>query len=210
MLSLDSPLQLGNLCLSRQQSCAEQGSGIEVPLGPAGDLLEEWIAAGGLLAAQAMAPGAAWPLAVRQGLSFLAMGPGAAMAAYIAVCMEAGKVEVVLHPNDVDAFQHLVTLRQSSTEVQIFKRIDDAPDGAFHNMVALGCDGQIPQSLQEAAPLVKRMRTEGQLLLYGVPATAIKEVFDRAAQKGMSLRAMGVRDGLAFVCGSLEHRNHFG
>ena len=203
------PLQLGDLLLSLEHTDVAPGHGTAVPLGAAADAVEDWIQAGALLAAQAMAPAAALPVHVRQRLSLLVMGPGSALAAFIAVCLEVRQVEVVLHPNDVEPFHHLLARRGSPTEVHEFARIDDASDGAFHDMVALGCDGQVPASLGEAGPLVRRMRPEGQLLLFGIPAREIKSVFDRAARKGMALRAMGIRGELAFLCGSLEHHNQF-
>ncbi|PCJ53072.1 MAG: hypothetical protein COA70_10450 [Planctomycetota bacterium] len=208
-LTADTPLQLGDLLLSLDETGEAPGHGVAIPLGAGGDVISSWISAGGLLAAQAMAPAAAFPAHTRKRLSFLGMGPGSAMAAYIAVCMEIGHVEIVLHPNDVDAFQNLVARRNSPTEVRKLSRVEDATDGAFHDMVAFGCDGKVPESLRDAGPLVRRMRTEGQLLIFGFPADEIKNVFDRAAKKGLSLRAMGNRDDLAFLCGSLEHQNQF-
>lgn len=208
-LTSGNPLQLGDLLLSPEQTDVAPGHAVAVPLGAAGDQLEEWIHSGALLAAQAIAPAAALPIHIRKRLSFLGMGPGSAMAAYIAVCIEVGHVEVVLHPNDVEAFNNLIARRGSPTKVRKLGRIDDASDGAFHDMVAYGCDRQVPESLGVAGPLVKRMRPEGQLLLYGFPMSRMDEVFERAAKKGLSLRAMGVREELAFLCGSLEHHNQF-
>jgi hypothetical protein len=209
VLTADVPLQLGDLYLSREKTDVAPGHATAVPLGEAGEMLDAWIEAGGLLAAQAMAPGAALPSHVRKRLSFLGVGPGIALAAYIAVCMEVGRVEVVLHPNDVEAFNRLLARHTSPTEVVKLARVEDAEDGAFHDLVAMGCDGQVPDKLSVAGPLVKRMRPEGQLLLFGLPAREVQSVFDRAAKKGMSLRAMGLREDLAFLCGSLEHRNQF-
>ncbi|MHC4823607.1 MAG: hypothetical protein ACYTEP_06275 [Planctomycetota bacterium] len=208
-LATGDPLQLGDLLLSPEQTDVAPGHSVAVPLGAAGEQLGDWIQAGALLAAQAMAPAAALPMHVRKRLSFLGMGPGSAMAAYIAICMEAGHVEVVLHPNDVEAFNELVARRSSPTEVRKLGRVEDASDGAFHDMVAYGCDRQVPESLGVAGPLVKRMKPEGQLLLFGFPQSRMEEMFERSAKKGMSLRAMGVREDLAFLCGSLEHHNQF-
>lgn len=208
-LTSDTPLQLGDLLLSREETAVAPGHGVAVPLGAGGDIIDTWIEAGGLLAAQAMAPAAALSKHARKKLSFLGLGPGSALAAYIAVCLEVAHVEVVLHPNDLEGFKNLVARRNSPTEVRRLDRVDDATDGAFHDMVAFGCDGKVPDNLSDAGPLVRRMRPEGQLLLFGFPASEIKNVFDRAAKKGMSLRAMGNRDDLAFLCGSLEHHNQF-
>ncbi|MCP4093082.1 MAG: hypothetical protein GY747_06495 [Planctomycetes bacterium] len=213
-LTTERPLQLGHLVLdlgeSGSQHARDSGEDSVVPLADAEELIPRWVQSGALLAAQAMAPAAALPKSTRQRMSFLGMGPGIALAAYIAVCLEAAFVEVVLHPTEVEVFDRLVARRQSPTEVRKLKRVDDAVDGAFHHMVAMGCDGQVPESLTSAAPLVKRMRPEGQLCLYGLPASKINDVFDRTAKKGLALRAMGVRGDLAFLSGSLERQNQFG
>ena len=213
-LTVERPLQLGHLILdlgdSGSQHARENGEDTVVALSEAADLMPQWINAGALLAAQAMAPAAAWSLRARHRLSFLGMGPGIALAAYIAVCLEAEYVDVVLHPVDEEAFDRLVARRQSPTNVRKLKPIEDAVDGAFHNMVAMGCDGQVPESMSEAAPLVRRMRPEGQLCLFGLPARKIEDVFDRVAKKGLALRAMGVRGDMAFLSGSLERQNQFG
>ena len=213
-LTTERPLQLGHLILdlgeSGSQHAREGGEDSIVPLADAAEFMPRWIEAGALLAAQAMAPAAALPKHTRQRMSFLGMGPGIALAAYIAICLEAAFVEVVLHPTEVDVFNRLVARRQSPTEITKLKRIDDAADGAFHHMVALGCDGKAPESMSEAAPMVRRMRPEGQLCLFGLPAATLNDVFDRTAKKGLALRAMGVRGDLAFLSGSLERQNQFG
>lgn len=212
-LTTERPLQLGHLILDLGESgsthARDSGEDSVIALAEAAELMPQWVNSGALLAAQAMAPAAALPLATRQRMSFLGMGPGIALPAYIAVCLEAEYVEVALHPTDVEVFDRLVAKRQSPTKVKKLKRIEDAADGAFHHMVAFGCDGQVPKAMSEAAPLVKRMRPEGQLCLYGLPAAKIDDVFDRAAKKGLALRAMGVRGELAFLSGSLERQNQF-
>jgi hypothetical protein len=212
-ITSEQPLQLGHLVLDlgKQGSAETRSIGEDkmIALADASELMPRWVQAGGLLAAQAMAPAAALPQKVRQRMSFLGMGPGIALAAYIAICLEAAYVEVVLHPTEVEVFDRLVAKRQSPTKVQKLKRIEDAADGAFHHMVAFGCDGKVPESMTEAAPLVKRMRPEGQLCFFGIPTAKIDDVFDRASHKGLVLRAMGVRGELAFLSGSLERQNQF-
>jgi hypothetical protein len=213
-LTAESPLQLGHLILDLGESgsrhARDSGEDSVVPLADAAELMPTWTQSGALLAAQAMAPAAALPMTTRHRMSFLGMGPGSALAAYIATCLEAAYVEVVLHPTEIEVFDHLVARRQSPTEVRKLKRIEDAVDGAFHHMVAMGCDGIVPESMANAAPLVRRMRPEGQLCLYGLPAAKLNDVFDRLAKKGLALRAMGVRGELAFLSGSLERQNQFG
>jgi|FLOH01.1.fsa_nt_gi hypothetical protein len=213
-LTLEQPLQLGHLILDLGENgskhARDSGEDTVIALADAMELMPRWIRCGALLAAQAMAPAAALPAETRQRISFLGMGPGIGLAAYIAICLEAAYVEVVLHPTEIETFDRLVARRQSLTKVRKLKRMEDAADGAFHHLVALGCDGEVPESMSVAAPLVKRMRPEGQLCLFGLPAAKINDVFERAAQKGLALRAMGVRGELAFLCGSLERVNQFG
>jgi hypothetical protein len=212
-LTTERPLQLGHLILDLGETgsthARDNGEDTVIALADAAELLPRWIDAGALLAAQAMAPAAALPPTTRHRMSFLGMGPGIALPAYIAICLEAEYVEVVLHPTEVEVFDLLVAKRQSPTKVHKIRRIEDAADGAFHHMVAYGCDGEVPAAMSDAAPLVKRMRPEGQLCFYGLPAAKIDDVFDRAAKKGLALRAMGVRGELAFLSGSLERQNQF-
>ena len=209
----DQPLQLGHLILdlgcNRTATDRKPGEDHVIPLGDAMEAMPSWAASGALLAVQAMAPAAALPRKVRHRMSFLGMGPGITLAAFVAICLEAKQVEVVLHPTEVELFDRLVARRESPTEVNKLKRIEDAADGAFHDMVAWGCDGREPDSLSEAIPLVRRMRPEGQLCLFGLPEAGLNETFDGLARKGLALRAMGVRDGLAFLSGSLEHQSQF-
>lgn len=212
-LTTEQPLQLGHLILDLGETgskhARDNGEDTVIALADAAEFMPQWIASGALLAAQAMAPAAALSKRTRHHISFLGMGPGIALAAYIAICLEAEHVEVVLHPTEVEVFDMLVAKRQSPTKVHKLKRIEDAADGAFYHMVAYGCDGQIPEAMSLAAPLVRRMRPEGQLCFYGLPAAKIDDVFDRAAKKGLALRAMGVRGDLAFLSGSLERQNQF-
>ena len=213
-LTAAQPLQLGHLILDLSeggsQNARQNAEDSVIALADAVELIPRWESSGALLAAQAMAPAAALPLHTRRHMSFLGMGPGIALAAYIAICLEVEYVEVVLHPTEIDIFNRLVAKRESPTKVHKLKRIEDAADGAFHHMVAWGCDGQVPDSMADAAPLVRRMRHEGQLCLFGLPATQIDDVFDRVARKGLALRAMGVRGDLAFLSGSLERQHQFG
>lgn len=199
----------GHLYLSHAVQEGEKPHEIWVPLQPIAPLLEDWLAAGGLLAAQAMAPIAAMPKDSRGRLRFLGEGPGVGLAAWIALHLGCPRVEVVLHPQEEAHLQTAIDKTKFGDRFRCLKRIDDVDDGAFFMLVAYGCDGLLPDSLAVTAPLVKRMRPEGQLLLFGLPSNELEEAFDRAAKRGLSLRAMGVQEELAFFAGSLEHRHDF-
>jgi len=208
--ALTTRYRFGHLLLSQEREMP-QGSDHEVvvPLAPVAEELESWQQAGAMLAAQAMAPVAAMPLAVRKRLHFLGEGPGCGLAAWIALHLGCSQVEVVLHPSEREGFEAAVAKVDLLEPFRNLLAISDAEDGAFFHMVAYGCDGVLPESLAVTAPLVRRMRPEGQLLLFGLPANELEEAFDRAARRGLSLRAMGVQDELAFFAGSLEHRHDF-
>ena len=197
------PLRIGDLRLFRGDPPPPERGVVDVDLGAAGPRVDDWSRSGGLLALQAIAPAAALPNGTRARLSFLGVGPGAALAGYAALRLGARRTELVLHPDDQAAFDALAGNDRASKRVAAYRRIEDAPDGAFHDMVALGCDGAVPP-MDQCAPLVRRLRPEGQLLLFGLPADGLEEVFDEVARRGLSLRAMGIRDGLAFLSGSLE------
>lgn len=199
----------GHLHLSFAEQEGDKPHEVWVPLKPVEELLEDWLAAGALLAAQALAPIAAMPKTTRDRLGFLGEGPGVGLAAWIALHLGCPRVEAVLHPKEIALLQEAVDKTPHAERFRYLRRIDEAEDGAFFQLVAYGCDGSLPDSLAITAPLVKRMRPEGQLLLFGLPEAELEEAFDRAAKRGLSLRAMGVHEKMAFFAGSLEQRHDF-
>lgn len=198
----DAPRRIGHLRLSRGERPQATPGVVDLDLGPAGERFEEWQRAGGLLGLQALAPAAGLPEEQRARMSVLAAGPGAALIGYAALALGARHVEVVLHPEDRQAFEAL-TDRESRQRATVHQRVEDAPGGALHALAAFGCDGAVPDIVQ-CEPLVRRLRPEGQLLLYGLPSDMLEPVFDELARRGLSLHAMGIADGQAFLAGSLE------
>ncbi len=203
MEEVAEPQRIGHLRLNRGEVLPPLQGVVDLELASAGALVDEWLRAGGMLALQAIAPAAALPQPVRSRMSFLGVGPGAALAAYAALRLGAQRAEVVLHPDEQDAFDRLARTAAEPERAASYRRIEDVPNGAFHDMTAYGCDGAVP-SLDLCAPLVRRLRPEGQLLLYGFPADALDRMFDEVASRGLSLRAMGIAGGLGFLAGSLE------
>ncbi len=201
--------RFGHLTLSTEAEAGTKPQEVLVPLAPVAEEIGSWLAAGALCAAQAMAPVAAMAPEVRARIAFLGEGPGVGLAAWIALHLGCGRVEAVLHPSERAVVDAAVAAAGKDEAWFGLSRIDEAEDGAFFHMVAYGCDGRLPEDLTAAAPLVKRMRPEGQLLLFGLPAARLEDAFDGAAKRGLSLRAMGVQEELAFFAGSLEHRHDF-
>lgn len=196
------PRRIGHLRVVRGPAAPPIPGVFDLDVGPAGARYDEWVRAGGLLALQAIAPASGIQPADRARLSVLADGPGAALIGYAALVLGAKSVEVALHPEDREAFEAMAG-REAMRRAVLHRRIDEAEPGAFHALAALGCDGEVP-AIERCEPLVRRLRAEGQLLLFGLPADRLEPTFDELAKRGLSLRAMGIADGLAFLAGSLE------
>ncbi|MBC8369192.1 MAG: hypothetical protein H8E25_04270 [Planctomycetes bacterium] len=174
-----------------------------------GDNAEAWLNTSGLLVAQAMAPGAALEQQQIAKLNFLCVGNGSTLAAFLAVQMKCNHVDVILHPDEQQQLEAVLNKISSPTSINILSSTDNIDGEHKYHMAAWGCDAEKPKSLNDLAPLVKHLRHEGQLVMFGFPASNLQELFDEAASKGMALRASGFRDDLAFFSGSLESRNQF-
>jgi hypothetical protein len=198
----DELRRIGHLRLSRGGRPQATPGVVDLELGPAGERFDEWQRAGGLLGLQALAPAAGLPADQRARMSVLAAGAGAALIGYAALALGARDVEVVLHPEDHEAFEALLD-REAKQRATVHRRAEDAAGGALHALAAFGCDGAVPD-IALCEPLVRRLRPEGQLLLYGMPTDMLEPVFDELARRGLSLHAMGIDDGQAFLAGSLE------
>ena len=197
----EAPRRIGQLRLTHGATVPPKAGVVDVDLAPAGARAEEWQRTGGLLALQAIAPAAGLPATMRARMSVLAVGPAAALVGYVALRLGAKRVELVLHPEDREAFEALAG--EDLARAGIHRRLEEVPNGAFHDLASFGCDGTVP-ALDQCEPLVRRLRPEGQLLLYGLPSDMLEPVFDDLARRGLSLRAMGIADGQAFLSGSLE------
>ncbi|MDP6963132.1 MAG: hypothetical protein QGF46_03095 [Planctomycetota bacterium] len=182
---------------------------LRIDPGLLGDNAAAWMSASGLLVAQAMAPGAVLETAQIAKLNLLCVGDGSALAAFLAVQMKCNHVDVVLHPDEREQLKEMLAKISSPTTINILDSVDQIDGEHKYHMAGWGCDGEAPKQLNELAPLVKHLRHEGQLVIFGFPASALQKLFNEAATKGLALRASGFRDNLAFFSGSLESRNQF-
>jgi len=82
-----------------------------------------------------------------------------------------------------------------------------AEDTTFHR-VLYGCAGEEP-ALSALSPLIARLRQEGQLGLYELPAASLPRVQDELAEHGFSLRAAGTEKMFGFLAGSIENPQQF-
>jgi hypothetical protein len=168
-----------------------------------------WMSPSALLLAQAIAPGAALEQHQIAKLNLLCVGDGSTLAVFLAAQMKCNHVDVILHPDDRQQLEAVLANMSSPTSINILSSLEQIDGAHKYHMVAWGCDGVKPKTLNDLAPLVKHLRHEGQLVVFGFPASNLKELFAEAAGKGMALRASGFRDDLAFFSGSLESRNQF-
>jgi hypothetical protein len=194
LVSIVAPFQLGHLSIDPSQL---------------GDNAATWMSTSGLLVAQAMAPGAALEHQQIAKLNFLCVGNGSTLAAFLAVQMKCNHVDVILHPDERQQLETVLANMSSPTSINILSSLEQIDGAHKYHMAAWGCDGEKPKTLNDLAPLVKHLRHEGQLAVFGFPTRDLQELFDEAASKGMALRASGFRDDLSFFSGSLESRNQF-
>lgn len=199
-------LQLGQTVL-RWAGVAPRAAAV-VDLAPARSRLEAWIAAGGLLGVQGLHPLANLPRARRTSYSVLAAGDGAALPALAGVAYGFQHVAAVLPREDHEAFLASVAAMRSGGEIRAVERMEDVgPDPVFLRGM-FGCGGSAPD-LAACTPLVRRLRPEGQLVLFALPAAATETAFRDLAHRGMHLRGGGSSGGLAYLAGSLENPADF-
>lgn len=202
-------LRLGDFFLRRDAADRAEPRELLLDLTAAPERTEDWIAAGGLLGVQALAPLADLPERARRQLGFLGAGAGCALAALAALRLGFGTVNLVGHPEDEEGFAALAAATGASGRWTLHRRVDDVADGAFHHWSLIGCDGTVPSAWEAFGPFVRRLRPEGQMVFFGLPVAALAEVHEAAAKRGYALRSFGVRGALASVGGSLDHRHRF-
>lgn len=171
--------------------------------------LGEWLTAGGLLGVQALTPLTDLPERVRRRLGFLGAGAGCAMPALAAVRLGFGQVRLIGHPEDEEPFAAIAAGCGGAGQWSLHRRVDDVPDGAFHHWALIGCDGAAPSAWEAFGPFVRRLRPEGQMVFFGLPADALTDVHAEIAGRGYALRSFAARGALVAVGGSLDHRHRF-
>lgn len=200
-------LQLGQTLL-RWRDGGEVRNERVVPLQPALPRLESWIAAGGLLGVQALHPLASLSRHRRNSYSLLAVGPGAALPALAALAYGFHAVAAVLDGADRGAFLAAAEPMRAQGELLVVDTLAQLRPDLLFQRALLGCGAQAPD-LAQAAPLVRRLRLEGYLALFGLPAGSLEGTFQQLARHGMHLRGSGISGGYAFVSGSFENPDRF-
>jgi hypothetical protein len=203
-------LRLGDFFLQFAPDASPGEQDLVLDLRPAAPRVPEWQASGALLGVQALTPLTTAPERQRRAMGFLGAGAGCAVPALAALRLGFGRVELVLHPDEEEPMRAMAAAAGAAGELLLHRRVDQAADGAFHNWAMVGTEGQAPGSLEPFAPFVRRLRPEGQMVLFGLPVAALEETFLRAAAHGMALRSLAIQGSLAALGGSLEHRNTFG
>lgn len=203
------PLHLGDFFLRLDAADAPGPHDLLLDLAPAVERLPDWLAAGALLGVQALAPLSDLPERVRRRLGFLGAGPGCALAALAALRLGFAEVRLIAHPEDEAAFAALAAGVGAAGAWTLHRRVDEAPDGAFHHWALIGCDGTLPSAWDAFAPFARRLRPEGQLVLFGLPAAGLEDAHREAARRGYALRSFALRGALAAVGGSLDHHHRF-
>ncbi len=176
-----------------------------VALAALGEHGPRWMHEGGGLALRALAPLAALGGGELRAMSILLCGPGAGLAAYVAVELGFGRVALTPWPGSEETAAVLAPL---NTKVEWLDPASaPAPAAQFHRILL----GQVPQQpdafdLAAFAPLLK---PEGELALYGMPADQLPPFFESLATRGFALRAAGSEDDKGFLSGSLEQPGRF-
>lgn len=200
----EGALRIGCLLLRWDAAApAARGNEIAVELEAAAERVPGWLADGGALAVQALQPVAGLPPAERRAWSLIAAGPGAALGALTAGALGLTEVAAVLHPDDAAPFA-AAGARSPWVRWNACARLDELANGAHAHLALLGCGGT-PPAPAALLPLVKHLRPEGLLVLFGLPAAGLRETFAELSARGLSLRGCGLRGEHAFVAGSLEH-----
>ena len=158
--------------------------------------------AAGRLALQALNPMATLPASQRAQLALLVVGPSATLPFLCACVLGFQRVTAVVAEAEKVTLQGLMP-GNFSGQTEYLDRTEELPqDRAFHRAL-LGCDGTVPEVIT-GAPLVQRLRPEGQFILFGLPQTSTQDTFVRFSENGLSLRGAGFRENLAFLAGSLD------
>ncbi|MBC8330031.1 MAG: hypothetical protein H8E31_14930 [Planctomycetes bacterium] len=173
-------------------------------LGAAEERVPSWLEEGGELAVQALNPVAGLPLEERRAYSLVAAGPGAAIGALAGCAIGFARISAALHPDDLEPFRRAAKDMDRSSVKAVASRLEDLPVDRACHIALMGCGGRRPQAA-DCLPLVRRLRPEGQLVLFGIPQEELQDTFEDFSQRGFSLRGSGIRDGLGFLAGSLDH-----
>jgi hypothetical protein len=91
--------------------------------------------------------------------------------------------------------------------IQDWQQDKIAADATFHRVI-YGCAGKEP-ALSELSPCIARLRQEGQLGLFELPAASLPRIHGELAEHGFSVRAAGTEQMFGFLAGSIENPQQF-
>lgn len=176
-------------------------------LSPARDRLTAWWSAGGLAGLRSILPFADRPREKLGALELLSAGPGGALPALAALAFGVGTVRAIVGPQDLPACNAVAASMNAEGRLRCLARAADAPE-AVHHVALLGTGSRSPQA-GDYRDVVRSLRPEGQLTFFGLPEDEVTPLFRELAEKGFSLRASGTLEDLAYLSGSLLHRERF-
>jgi len=208
LLAQGQALRLGFVCMFVDKcpdgSChSGERDQVTLNLSPADSRLAAWLDAGGLLGAQSLAPLAALSTGARLQHRILAVGPGAALPALVAIASGVGTVRVVLHPEDIEPFDAIVQSIESPTRIEKLTSSSERPPLASASRVLLGCDSADPE-LGLASHWARCLQANGQFIFFGLAQDAATATFRNFAKRGMALAATGNNGHHAYLGGSLS------
>ncbi len=202
-------LRLGFVCMYVDDcpdgSChAGERDQVTLNLTPAtGERLDTWLAAGGAIGAQALAPLAALEKGARLQHRILIVGPGSPLPALVAIASGVGSVRVQLHPEDIEPFDAIVAALDSPTRIDKLNSSSERPPLASTSRVLLGCDAAEPNFAQ-ASHWARCLQANGQFVFFGLAPDAATATFRTYAKHGMALAATGNNGHHAYLAGSLS------
>ncbi|MDP6850350.1 MAG: hypothetical protein QGH51_01645 [Planctomycetota bacterium] len=183
-MNTSDSLAMGHLHLRWSGNEAIPGGCVSVELAKVTEWRERWESEGALSVVQAISPLSALPLEERNRLAILASGPGAALAGLVAEALGCSRVDLVLHPNDQEAYQ------TAGGRATLYSRLEEVPDGRFFHHAFQGCGLEEPNPADSHLHR-RRLKPEGTLTLFGFPDSKLLDIFQTYSKLGLSLRGSG-------------------
>ena len=101
-----------------------------------------------------------------------------------------------------------LTVRSLKVEkLSLWEKEPIEEDERFHRIL-FGCEGKTPDKGQ-LKPLVARLRQDGELLLFDLPAEDVVPLHQRLAKDGFALRSAGSEGRFGYLSGSVEAPSRF-
>lgn len=176
-----------------------------VDLAPAAGALACWWAAGGFTGVRALAYLAERSAEELQDRRLAAVGPGAPLPALTAMAIGFGTVRLEADPGERAVVQAAASAWGAVP--RWVASVREIPGGSC-DFALLGCGGRVPD-WEACRPLVRALRPEGGLVLFGLPEAETRTVFSHLAVHGFVLRGSGRSGGMAHLMGSLLDARRF-